>query len=66
MPKPFSSRPLPALRRALPLLLAAALAGCGGGELSWCIHSGSGSLAGGPNPPDCPPDPKPDRSLQAS
>ena len=28
MPKPFSSRPLPALRRALPLLLAAALAGC--------------------------------------
>ena len=48
------------------LLLAAALAGCGGGELSWCIHSGSGSLAGGPNPPDCPLDPKPDRSLQAS
>ena len=28
MPKPFSSRPLPTLRRALPLLLAAALAGC--------------------------------------
>ena len=51
---------------AAALLLAAVLAGCGGGEVSWCIQSGSGSLSAGYHSADCRPDSKKNQPLPVS
>ena len=51
---------------AAALLLAAVLAGCGGGEVSWCIQGGSGSLSVGYHSADCPPDSKKSQPLPLS
>lgn len=54
----------PPLPRALALLLAAALAGCGGGtEVSWCV--GGDGFSAGFNAPDCQPN-QPDQEAAAT
>jgi hypothetical protein len=40
------------------------LAGCGGGEVSWCFSGGSGTVSAGYNSTDCPPDA--DKNLAAN
>lgn len=46
---------LPPRALAGALLLAATLAGCGGGDVSWCVSGGA--FAAGYNSSDCPRDP---------
>ena len=44
-----------AARGLCVLALGLWLAGCGGGDLSWCLSNGSGSMSAGFNTSDCPP-----------
>ncbi|MBN8557906.1 MAG: hypothetical protein LCH72_16160 [Proteobacteria bacterium] len=48
------------------LLPAATLAACGGGDLSWCIQGGSGSLSAGCHSADSPPDSQKNQPLPVS